>query len=157
MDEVENPMLVKVAVAFGCLFFAACIQSCTDLQYRARGQKGTGTVSKIVEQRGKYGTVSYEVYYNFANLNRQGRKSVRGTDFVSAAEVGSYFEGQQVPVEYYGDEMFQSRIAGRSSRWAPWFLLGSFLGLVGTVVGLTIAARLKKAPTRKPALKPARR
>ena len=152
MDDEGIPLLTKVAALFGVLFFGACFQSCSDLQYRLYGKQTTGIVAKVTESHGRRST-NYEVYYDFTNLNRQAKKRVRGSDRISTSEVGDYFEGREVPVQYYGDEMFQSRIAGRNSWWAPLFLVFSFVGLVGTVIVLSISSRPKKKVVAKKPLK----
>ena len=151
MEDEGTSWLTKVAVAFGILFFAACFQSCSDLVYRIKGKQANGVVTKVVESSGRRRT-TYAVYYSFTNENRTEKKRVNGNDPISESELGEFYEGKEVPVEYYGDEMFQSRIAGRTSWWAPLFLIGSCVGLIGTVVVLSITSRPKKKspPPKKP-------
>ena len=148
MEEEGTPLLTKVAIGFGVLFFAACFQSCTDLIYRMKGKSTTGTVTKIVETGRRRGT-TYAVYYSFTNENRTQKKRVNGSNPISHTELSDFHEGQQVPVEYYGAEVYQSRLAGRSTWWAPLFLIGSCFGLIATAVILTFTSGPPKKPPPK--------
>jgi len=153
VEEEGMPLLTKVAIAFGALFFAACFQSCTDLVYRVKGKTANGVVSKVTESGGRRGP-TYAVHYSFTNENRTEKKRVNGNDPISEGEIADFYEGQQIPVEYYGDEMYQSRLAGRTAWWAPWFLAGSLAGLIATVITLSITSGPpKKTPPKKAPLK----
>src|SRR5688572_4578852 len=101
MEDEGTSWLTKVAVTFGILFFAACFQSCSDLVYRIKGKHANGIVTKVVESSGRRRT-TYAVYYSFTNENRTEKKRVNGNDPISESELGEFYEGKEVPVEYYG-------------------------------------------------------
>jgi hypothetical protein len=138
----------KLAMLAGALFMVACFKSCEDLCYRWSGKQTTATVSNIAEQHSRGGTTGYNIWYAFQNENT--RKNVKGSTLVGAGEVHQYSVGQQVDIEYYGGDMFTSRIKGSGSVFWPIFFWATLAAsIVGIVVMTVRANREQRKPPRK--------
>ncbi len=133
--ESEHPRLIKACVAVGCLFLVSAFKSCTDLQYRLVGKTTTGNVTKIAENQHRGEVVDLHVTYGFKNEN--SHKHVTFYSAVDLEDGDKYQVGQSVPIEYFGDEGYDSRIVGTGSPFWTRFFLGSIAAAV--VVGIVLS------------------
>ena len=132
--ESEHPRLIKLCVLVGCLFLISAFKSCTDLQYRLVGKTTTGTVTKIAENQSRGQVVDWHVTYGFNNEN--SHKRVTSYSAVDLEDYDKYQVGQSVPIEYFGDEGYDSRIVGTGSPFWTRFFLGSIVAAVVVAIVL---------------------
>jgi hypothetical protein len=135
----DHPYLVKFGILVGMLFFISGFKSCTDLQYRLRGKTTNGNVSKIADNTSRGRVVNSHVSYGFQNEN--SKKQVSHYTAVSLDDADKYTIGQIVPIEYFGDEGYDSRIVGSGSPLWTWFFLGSIASAVVVAGVLSWQAR----------------
>lgn len=120
---------------FGIVFAVFCVswfKSCQELKYMTVAKTCRTHVSSITRSTGRYGKhLGYKIHYNFINENTD--KNVTGYTQTGRDGIDRYAEGQEVSVEYYGDEIFTSRIQGTGSVvWPAIF----FIMLAALVVGV---------------------
>jgi hypothetical protein len=120
--------------------------SCQELRYSWSGKETTGVVTKIDVERGRYGNqTGYRVWYNFKNDNTN--RQVDGYSVVDTEEREGYAVGHEVQVEYCGDEVFTSRLAGERNTFWLFVFFGSFAAMIGIGVYMTLKDR---QPKKKP-------
>jgi hypothetical protein len=151
MESADESRMAKIAMAISLPFFFSCFQSCDDLCYRCWGKTATAVISKIsghhshgglesrtIETDSRGGVEGYDVYFEFANAN-QNQRPVSGQALVGTDEVGKYFVGRTIEVEYRGSEIVTCRIKGSGG----WFWQTFFVVSLAAFVTVVIAATLR--------------
>jgi hypothetical protein len=127
----------------GGLFFVACFESCEEVRYRWSGRETEARVCQLVDETSYGRTTGCRVRYDFLNDNMG--KQVTGFSIVSVEEGERYFVGQVIPIQYFGKELFSSRIKGQTnSVWIALLVISTVL-MVSVTVVLTIKAKRENA------------
>ena len=98
-DEDYSSPSFKMLVFVSLVFIGAGFMSWQEFRFATVGREGPATISKIKEQRDRFGrTTGYNVYYDFFNENT--KKATHHFTLISASDVDRYSEGQQVTIDY---------------------------------------------------------
>jgi hypothetical protein len=149
MEQESLSAGTKVAIVVGLLFLVSAFKAWEDVRFRMSGKDTTARVATITEQRNKGRLVGYNVSYDFRNENSQ--KNVKGISLVDVDERDNFVPGQPLEIEYYGSDLFRSRLKGRSNWvWTALFV-SSFVAFVAGMVIMTIQANRAETKPRRAA------
>lgn len=147
MEQESISAGAKVALIFGLLFIVSAFKAWSDMRFLVSGKEATARVATITEQRSKGRLTGYNVSYDFMNENLG--KNVKGISLVDIDERDAFTPGQSLDIEYYGSDLFQSRIKGRSNWiWTTLFVVSTVVFIVGMVVMTIKANREENKPRR---------
>jgi hypothetical protein len=145
MDQEAGLARFKFAAFSLLLFVVAGFKSCEEIRYAVGSARTTATVTDHREERGRRGRpIGVRISYGFL----KDGKRVTGHTIVGEDEVEGYGKGREIEVDYFGGEIFSSRIAGTGSLFWPAVLLVGIAALGGSVAALWIEASRKVAGMR---------
>ena len=134
--ETEDSRALKIAMVLAIPFFVSFFKSCDDLGYRMSGKTATALITQIVQSSSRGGDDRYQIFYTFTNANTQ--KSANGFTVVGADEVQAYAVGQNVTIDYRGDDVVLTRIQGTGGWFWQAFFVVSLVGFTIFTVVMTI-------------------
>jgi hypothetical protein len=139
METEHSRWFVRLMGIVFALFCVACFKSCEDIRYQSSGKTTTARVSSISEHRSRGALTGYDVRYNFVNENT--KRAVTGCTLVGSDESAKYTVGQELTIQYFGDDVFTSRIEGTGSHVWLILLVGTTVVTVAMMVILTLRVR----------------
>ena len=137
MDNPYPRWQVKLYGGVLVLFFLACFRSCEEIRYRIGGKTATAQVTQISQRIDRGQFVGFDVSYKF--LNENVHKYLTGVHPIPIDALGKFSEGQDLQIEYIGDDStFSTRLKGETHMFWVWTLLGSVAVVIvgGTVLTL---------------------
>lgn len=146
-EEPEDIRSLKFAIALSIPFFVSFFKSCDDLGYRMSGKTTTASIAAIVREPS---SPNYQVHYSFINPNTN--QEAYGCTVVGSDEVHAYSVGQNVPIEYRGDDVVLTRIQGAGGWFWQTFFVVSLIAFVVFTVVMTIRSG-RQDRKRRPALR----
>lgn len=104
----------KALLVLGVLICAAGFKAWQEFRFATSGRQGTGTITKIAEDKSRGRTTGYKLYFDFNNqiTNQPSHHYV----IVGTADVDRYAEGQEIAIDYYGEKYPTTRLHGTSNR-----------------------------------------
>lgn len=127
---------MKSLIILGVLICIAGFKAWEDFRFATAGRQGTGTISKITEAQRRGRTIGYNLYFDFNNeiTNKWSHSDI----LVDVADVDRYAAGQEIAIDYYGEQFPNTRLHGTSNRLWVYFFFGSVSLLIGVIAYLSI-------------------
>lgn len=138
----------KALLVLGALICIAGFKAWQEFRFATSGRQGTGTITKIAQDKTRGRTTGYKLYFDFTNqiTNQPSHHYV----IVGTDDVDRYVEGQEIAIDYYGEKYPTTRLHGTSNRLWVYFFFGSVALLIGTIAYLSIkSAREDSRPRHK--------
>ena len=104
------------------------------MKFSSSGKEAIGTVSHLTETRTRrMRHTGYQVWFDFINEN--SGKQQRSSISISPDDFGTFIPGQQIQIEYIGEDVTSNavRLAGSGSTF--WLVMG-FISIAVIIGGL---------------------
>ena len=134
MFTSEDGIASRVVFGLFILAILSLFKSCEQMKFSTSGKEATVEISHLTETRNRrMGPTGYQVWFNFVNENTGKQQS--GNIQIGLDESFDFQPGQQIQIEYIGEDVTSLTTRLKGSGSTIWLVLG-FISIVVILGGL---------------------